>query len=177
MNRLVELCVRDTTAMKSKLLLCLALVLSGCFYSRTAHAYVALIPLNRTNIATTAPFLRIVSTHYGLTNNPITEFSVFVLLKNKSDVETTSGILTVKDAQQKDSDTYIVNTLVQSRKLPGGVTSIPKSWAGKCIVFRFAVATRLLGNSDFCVEQMDDPKFPGGGEVFEFNLQEFADEK
>jgi hypothetical protein len=167
--------------MKPKIILCLTLVLSGCFYSRTAHAYSVLIPLDRTNIAATAPFLRIVPTHYGLTNNPITEFSVFVLLKNKSDVETTSGILTVKDVRQKDSDPYIVNTPVQGRKLPEEIavriTSIPKSWAGKCIVFRFAVATRLLGSSDFCVDMLDDPKLPDAGEVFEFNLKEFADEK
>ena len=42
MNKRVELCVRDTTAMKPKLFLCLALVLSG---GLIASAYMADIPV------------------------------------------------------------------------------------------------------------------------------------
>jgi hypothetical protein len=161
--------------MKPKLILCLALVLCGCFYSQNARAFWMTIALNRTNIVTTAPFLRIDSTPFGLTNNPVVAFSVFVLLKDKDEAELLSGSLTVKD--DEDAKPYLVETRVEAEDLPDGIvpTAIPKSWAGKCKVFRFAIAARLLGHSDFCVNFAT--RYGGTGDAYDFNLKEFADEK
>jgi hypothetical protein len=165
--------------MKPKLVLCSALALSGCFYFQTAQAYWATIQISRTNITTIAPFLRIIPTSFGLTNNPMTEFSVFVLLKDSGNAELVSGSLTVKDGQETNAGPYLVSTQVQAKELLNGSVpkEIPKSWAGKCRVFRFEIATRLLAHSVFRVEYTIDPKFGTAGTAYVFTLKEFADGK
>jgi len=162
--------------MKPKLLLCLALVL-GIFYSQPAQAYWDTIQLSRTNIATTAPFIRIVPTHFGLTNNPMVGFSIFVLPKDNGVAELLSGSLTVIDDQE--TKPYLIKTQVQAEELLKGVVpaAVPKSWAGKYKVFRFYIAASLLTNSEFSVGFTTDSKWGTAGTSYVFNLKEFADKK
>ena len=133
------------------------------------------IPLSRTNFAAAAPFLRIVPTRSSSTNNPTVQFSIFVLPKDNGGAELLSGLLTVKDSQRTEP---LLQTQVQVKELPEGVTpaAVPKSWAGKCKVFRFFIADRLLPNSEFSVDFTADPKWGTAGTAYRFNLKEFADE-
>ncbi len=160
--------------MNSKLPLCLVLVLGGCFCSQTVQAFWMTIPLNRANITTEAPFLRIVPTHSALTNNQMVQFSVIVLLKDKSDAEWLSGSLIVRDSQEAKQD--LVETSVRADSVPEGIplTAVPRSWAGKCKVFHFAVAEHLLANSEFSVNC--GAGF-ATGDAYVFNLKGFADKK
>ncbi|HEX5397631.1 MAG TPA: hypothetical protein VFY06_01095 [Verrucomicrobiae bacterium] len=163
--------------MKSKLLLYLALVLGGCSYSQKAQAFWMTIPLNRTNLTVTAPFLRIVSTRDGLTNNPIVQFTVFVLFTNKSDGMLLSGSLEIRDGQ--GTKPCLVETMVQAEEPLEGVvaTAVPKSWAGKYKIFRFDIAASLLADSTFTVGFGTGPKMAGTGDAYSFRLKDFAEEK
>lgn len=167
--------------MNTKLLLCLVLVLGGGFIPFCAQAYWISIPIDRTNISATAPFLRVVVLHYGLTNDSRVEFSVFVLAKDKRQEEMISGSLEVWDKQGKEAGEFISQTQVQARKPPDGFapgipSAVPKSWAGKFVVFRFSVAARFLSGSEFNVDETDDPKWGSGGVSYSLNLKEFAQE-
>lgn len=155
---------------KSCLILGLALLLTNWLIPSSAHAFWASIPVTQTNIDSTAPFIRIVSQHYG-TNNSSIEFSVFVLMEKKSDDELSSGLLCIKDANEK----LVAQTEVEAKKLPKGVTpsAIPKSWTDKCIVFRFTIDASYLAHSEFSLNQTDDPVWGTGGVAYRFNLKEF----
>jgi hypothetical protein len=160
--------------MKSKIFFCLVLAIGGLFYSRPAQAYWATVKLDRTNITTAAAFIRIVPTYFGLTNNPMVEFSVFVLLKDDGGSELHSGSLAVKDSQE--TKPYLVETQVQAMELLQSEVpaAVPKSWAGKCKVFHFCVAARLLTNSEFSVGFTADPKWGTAGTYYVCSLDEFS---
>jgi hypothetical protein len=164
--------------MKPQLLLGLALVLSGYFIPLSAQAYWASIPVDHANINTTAPFLRVVTTQYGVTNDSRIAFSVYVLVKDKQPEELISGLLAVKDKSGKASDQFIAQAQVQARKLPDEnvPSAVPKSWAGKCVVFQFEVAAKFLSDSEFSVDVSADPKWGTAGISYTLNLKEFADE-
>lgn len=154
--------------------LCLAFILSAWLFPSSARAFWASIPVNLTNIDSTAPFVRIVSQHYG-TNTSSVVFSVFVLMEKKSDEELFSGLLQVKDANEKS----VAQTEVQAKKLPKGVnpSAIPKSWTDKCIVFRFTVDADYLAHSEFSLNNTADPVWGTGGVSYRFKLKEFDQAK
>jgi hypothetical protein len=155
----------------------ITVLLAAGFYSQTAQAYWATVQLNRANIVTTAPFVRIIPTYFGLTNNPMVEFSVFVLLKDNGGSQLQSGSLAVNDSQE--TKPYLVGTQVQAREvLQGDIpAAVPKSWVGKCKVFHFSVAARLLTNSEFSVGYTADAKWGTAGTEYIFRLLEFAGKK
>jgi hypothetical protein len=155
---------------KRSLSFCLAFILIGWLVPSSARAFWGLIPVNQTNIDSTAPFVRIISQHYG-TNDSITEFSVFVLMEKKGDQELFSGLLQVKDANEKS----VAQTEVQAKKLPKGASpsAIPKSWTDKCIVYRFTVDASFLAHSEFSLNQTGDPVWGTVGVSYRFNLKEF----
>jgi hypothetical protein len=170
---------QSSIAMKPKLILCLALVLSGFLCPQNLQAFIAIIPLNQTNIAAEAPFIRIASIRGGLTNNPVTYFTVFVLLKDNMKGELVSGFLTVNDNSGKGFESILAYTQVPAKELPDGFVpkDAPKSWTGKCKAYSFSVATSLLAHSKFSVEYTNDPKWGTSGTDYTFTLREFADEK
>jgi hypothetical protein len=163
--------------MRFKLILCLALVLGVTFYSQPAQAYWYTIQLNHTNIATTAPFIRVVPTYFGITNNPMVQFSIFVLPKDNGGAELLSGSLTVKDSQETKQ--FLVKTQVQAEEPLHGVVpaAVPKSWVGKCKVFHLYIAANLLTNSEFSVGFTADSKWGTAGTYYVLNLEECADKK
>ena len=156
--------------LKKRLTLCLAFILSIWLIPLSAPAFWAVIPVNRTNIDSTAPFMRIILQHYG-TNNSSIEFSVFVLTEKKGTEELSTGLLSIKDANEK----LVAQTLVEAKKLPKGATpgAIPKSWTDKCIVFRFTVDASYLAHSEFSLNQTGDPTWGTAGTAYHFNLKEF----
>jgi len=160
--------------MKPKLILCLALVLSGIFATQRAYSYVAEIQINHVNLKTNFSFLKIKTAHTHLTNE-VVFFTVIVIPKDNRYIY--SGNLEISDTNI-GSHGYIAQTKVQGRKLLNQlpIEEIPKSLRAKCIVFQFGVAVKYLETSKFWVEE-------SYGEVDEapidyiFNLKEFADEK
>ena len=163
--------------MKQKLLLCLALVLGGIFYSQPTYAYTIGIQVNRTNIATAAPFIRIVPTRIGPTNNPAVWFRIYLLTNDYAGEKFVSSSVIVADSPASSS--CLARTKVQAEEPLKGEdpAAVPKSWAGKYKVFEFFVADRVLANSEFSVGFTKDPILGSAGTDYDFNLKEFAGEK
>ena len=163
--------------MKPKLILCLALVLSGVFASQRAYGYVAEIQINHANLKADFSFLKIKTVHINLTNDEVVFFTVMVIPKDKQQSERFEGHLEINDASIKGSHKVIAYTLVEARKLTDGtiIEEIPKQLRAKCVVFQFSVAVKYLETSEFRVEEtsgeFDSPT------DYCFNLKEFADEK
>ena len=65
--------------MKAKIILCLALVLSGVFVTESLCAYEVEIQLNHTNLKTNFSFLEIKTFHISYTNNDVVAFTVLVI--------------------------------------------------------------------------------------------------
>jgi hypothetical protein len=156
--------------MKSKLILCLALVLSGMiFYSfATLNAYGSTveIQINHANLKTDYSFLKINTSRVLFTNNPVLYFTVTVIPKDKrQQADNFEGTLTINDPSIKDSHTVIGYTSVNARKLPDGK-----------IMFSFGIAVKYVETSEFRVEESYG-KFGDAPVDYIFNLKEFADEK
>jgi hypothetical protein len=157
--------------MNSKLLLCLALVLSGIFATQHAYGYVAEIQIKPANLKTDYSFLKIKTVRLGFTNDRVVLFTVVVTPKDKrQQSEHFEGNLGIND-----TNGYIASTSVQARA--GGFTEdIPKPLRGKCIVFQFTVAAKYLETSEFRVEETYG-ELDGAPVDYIFKLKEFADEK
>ncbi|HWD93166.1 MAG TPA: hypothetical protein VG938_12550 [Verrucomicrobiae bacterium] len=151
-----------------RLALCLVSVLAIWLDPLFADAFWSSVSVKQTNINSTTPFVRIVPLHYG-TNSANVNFSVFVLVKNKSDEKIFSGILYLKDSNNK----FIALTQVQVEKPPRHFSTIPQSWTDKSIVFEFTVDTNYLEQSEFTLQEADDPIGGAGGITYHFNLKEF----
>lgn len=164
--------------MKTKLLFTLAFVLSGCLWPRPAQAYWVSVPVNRTNITTAAPFLRIKALPFHTTNDEVVYFTVMVTSNDKSQV--VEGGLQVNDHYtQSGHKCIIANVPVQFREITDR-RSMPdeiRPQPAKCTIFHFTVATRYLTDAEFCVNVSVDPKLFSAGTSYCFNLKEFADEK
>jgi len=162
--------------MKSKIILCLALVLSGIFAKESLCAYEVEIQLNHSNLKTNFSFLEIKTVHISYTNNEVVAFTVLVIQTNKS--ENITGCLEVRETNSKGSNNYIVYTSVQGQKLTGGsiIDGIPEPLRSKCVVFHFSVAAKYLETSAFRIEETAG-KFGSSPVDYCFNLKEFADEK
>ena len=157
--------------MKSKLLLCLALVLGGYFAPLTVQAYWGLVPVDRANMDSTTPFVRMVSIPFGTTNDSRVAFSIYVLPKDKAGARLFSGNLAVKN----DVGKFIASSPVRPKLEPEVVPkAVPKSWAGKCLVFEFSVAADHLSQSEFDLNETGDLKWGTSGIAFQFKLHEFA---
>src|ERR1035438_8474937 len=139
--------------MKAKIILCLALVLSGVFVTESLCAYEVEIQLNHTNLKTNFSFLEIKTFHISYTNNDVVAFTVLVIQTNKS--EKVTGYLEIRDTNAKGSNNYIVYTSVQGQKLTGGsiIEVVPEPLRSKCIVFHFSLAAKYLETSAFKVEE------------------------
>jgi hypothetical protein len=156
--------------MKPKLLLCLALVLSGIiFYSfatLNAYGFVAEIQINPANLKTDYSFLKINTVRVVFTNNPVVYFTVIVTPKDKrQQSDNFEGNLTINDPSIKDSHKVIGYTSVTARKSTDGT-----------IRFHFGIAVKYLETSEFRVEESYG-KFGDAPIDYIFNLKEFADEK
>ena len=161
--------------MKSKLLLCLELVLGGCLIPLVVHAFWATNTTYPNDISLKTPFVRVVPSHrYGITNNLCVFFYIYVLPKDKPDVKSFWGELWVRG----NAGNVIAKSSMQPKKHSGPVPdAVPKSWAGKCIQFEFMVATNYLSDSEFDLSKTVDPELGSAGTVYQFNLKEFAAEK
>jgi hypothetical protein len=160
--------------MKPKLLLCLALVLSGWlpgfFNPQSAYGFEAVIQINHANLKTDCSFLKIKTVHYGSSNNPGVFFTVFVIPKAKQKSEHVDraylGHLGISD-----TNGFIAGASVERRK------------RDKFVVFQFSVSSKYLEKSEFNVEEVlvnektGDVSGDGAPVEYVFNLKEFADEK
>jgi hypothetical protein len=167
--------------MKRKLILGLALVLSGSLFGllapQRAYGFVAEVQLNHTNLNTHYSFLKIKTVRLNFTNDEMVAFTVLVMPKDKHQPENFHASLEVNDSSINGSHHAIVSTTVQAHQLAGGIMmeEIPKPLRGKCVVFYFSVAAKYLEASEFRVEEttgmFDSPT------DYCFNLKEFAGEK
>jgi hypothetical protein len=165
--------------MKLKLILCLALVLSGVFATQCAYGYVAEIQINHANLKTDFSFLKIKTVRINFTNDDVVVFTVIVTPKDKQQSEHFEGLLEISDTNI-GSHGYIAQTLVQARKLLNQlpIQEIPKPLRSKCVVFQFSVVVKYLETSEFRVEETTGDVAGDGAPVdYIFNLKEFADEK
>jgi hypothetical protein len=153
--------------MKPKLILCLALVLSGIFATQRACGFVAEIQINHTNLIKDYSFLQISAVRIHYTNNETVFFTVTVIPKEKQRLEYFEGHLEIRDTNI-GSLGFIAGTSVAARMVPKGLRS-------KSISFQFSVSAKYLVTSEFRVEEIagefDSPT------DYIFNLKEFADEK
>jgi hypothetical protein len=86
-------------SMKPKIILCLALVLSGIFTIQHAYGFVAEIQINHTNLKTDYSFLKIKTVRLNFTNNPVVVFTVIVVPKDKlQQSDNFEGWLEISDA-------------------------------------------------------------------------------
>jgi len=167
--------------MNPKILLCLALVLSGglfgFFTPQCAYGYVAEIHLNHSDLKTDFSFLKIQTVRLNFTNDEMVAFTVVVMPKDKHLPENFHGRLDINDAGIKGSHNSIANMSVRAFKLTGGtiMNEIPKPLRAKCVVFYFSVAAKYLEASEFRVEETTS-MFASPTDYI-FNLKEFAGEK
>ena len=101
--------------MKSKMPLCLALVLGGvlfgCFGAQCAYGLEAPpVQLDRTNLKTDYSFLQVNTVHIHFTNNEMVTFIVAVIPKDKHQAKHFSGVLAIRDPNIKDRDNSIAWT-------------------------------------------------------------------
>jgi hypothetical protein len=172
--------------MNPKLLLCLALVLSGCliglFNPQSACGYEVVTQINHANLKTDCSFLKIKTVRFGSTNNPAVWFTVIVIPKNKQKSEHVDKIYLGR-LDISDTNGFIAGTSVHWRKLEGELPDVPKPLRAKCVVFEFVVGDKYLEKSEFNVEEFSAEEKTGealiGGSPTEyiFNLKEFDDEK
>src|SRR5580704_18463548 len=162
--------------MRSKLLLCLALVLSGLFATQCAYGFVAEIQINHANLKTYCPVVTIKTTRPNWTNDEVVFFTVIVFPKDKQRSDHFSGRLEISDTDV-GKHFFIALTMVEPRKYLGLLNEeVPKSLQDKCIKFEFGVAVKYLQTSEFRVEETYGG--PDGAPTdYIFNLKEFADEK
>jgi hypothetical protein len=153
--------------MKPKLLLCLALVLSGIFTTQRAYGFVAEIQINHTNLVKDYSFLQISAVRIPYTNNETVFFTVTVTPPKKQQSEYFLGYLTISDTNT-GSQGFIAQTSVAARMVPKGSLS-------KSISFQFSVCAKYLKTSEFRVEEIAS-EFASPTDYC-FNLKEFADEK
>jgi hypothetical protein len=167
--------------MKPKLILCLALVLSGGLFFLSAtqpvYGYEVLIQLNHTNLNTDYSFLRVTAVRNHSTNNEMVFFTVIAMPKDKHQPENFTGLLMIRDSHLNKPDDFITQTSVRARKWPAGrdLEAVPKPLRSKCIAFQFLVAAKYLETSEFMVEET--PYKYGSPTGYCFNLKEFAEEK
>jgi hypothetical protein len=148
--------------MNPKIILCLALVLSGIFASQRTYGYEEEIRINHANLKTDCSFLKIETVRINLTNDPVVFFTVIVIPKDKrQQSEHFEGHLEINDAS--DSHKIIGYTTVEAHKKANG------------IAFQFGIAVKYLETSEFRIEeQAGEFASPMG---YYFNLKEFADDK
>lgn len=164
--------------MKPKLILSLALVLSGTLFflsaTQPAYSYEVLIPLNHTNLNTDYSFLQITAVRNHPTNNEAVLFTVVVIPKDKHQPENFTGLLVIRDSQQREPGDFIAQTSVRAKKWPGGpgFESIPKSMRSNCIAFQFLVAAKHLEKSEFVIEETPYPM--ASPTAYCFDLKEFS---
>jgi hypothetical protein len=144
--------------MKPKLILCLALVLSGGFATQHAYGFVAEIQINHTNLTNDFSFLQISAARTHFTNNETVFFTVIVTPKVKQQPEHFGGFLEISD-----SHGFIAQTLVGAKA------------RSKSMVFQFLVSAKYLETSEFRVEESRG--IGASPTDYIFNLKEFADEK
>ncbi|HTB86166.1 MAG TPA: hypothetical protein VK742_21140 [Candidatus Sulfotelmatobacter sp.] len=171
--------------MKPKLLLCLALVLSGCllglFNPQSACGYEVVTQINHANLKNYS-FLKIKTARLNFTNNSAVWFTVIVIPKNKQKSEHVDKIYLGR-LVISDTNGFIAGTSVQWRKFEGELPDVPKPLRAKCVVFEFVVGDKYLEKSEFKVEEFSAEEKTGealiGGSPTEyiFNLKEFDDEK
>jgi hypothetical protein len=148
--------------MKPKIILCLALVLSG---GLSAFGYVAEIQINHTNLIKDYSFLQISAVRN--TNNETVFFTVTVIPKEKQQSEYFSGHLRISDTNT-GTQGFIAQTSVAARMVPKGLRS-------KSISFQFLVSAKYLETSEFRVQETASEFYSPTD--YCFNLKEFADEK
>ena len=166
--------------MKFKLILCLALVLSGIFAMQRAYGLVVEIQINHANLKTDFSFLKIKTAHINFTNDEVVVFTVIVIPEDKQQPEHFEGRLEISDTNIGSHHGYIAQTWVQGRKLLNEwpIEEIPKWLRPKCVVFQFDVSVKYLETSEFRVEETTGDVAGDGAPVdYIFNLKEFADEK
>ena len=171
MNGLVELCVRDTTAMKPKLILCLALAVFTFAARQSAYGYEVPFEINRTNINTDFSFLLIKAVHYNYnkTNDETVMFTIIVMPRDNHQPENFYGLLTVMDGKKHIVTTSLWRTPKgQVRQYP----DIPKPLRAKAVMFEFYISAKYLSDSEFKLEEG-----PDNGPSYFFKLKEFDDEK
>jgi hypothetical protein len=153
--------------MKPKIILCLALVLSGIFATQHAYCSEAEIQINHANLVKDYSFLQISSLRIPYTNNETVLFTVTVTPKEKKQSVYFLGHLRISDTNT-GSQGFIVQTSVAARMVPKGSRS-------KSISFQFLVSAKYLETSEFRVEEIAG-EFASPTDYI-FNLKEFADEK
>jgi hypothetical protein len=144
--------------MKPKLLLCLALVLSGGFATQCTYGYEVEYQINHTNLTNDFSFLQISAARIHYTNNETVFFTVIVTPKVKQQSEHFEGHLGISD-----SHGFIAATLVEAKA------------RSKSIAFQFLVSAKYLETSEFKIEEIAG-EFASPTDYC-FNLKEFADEK
>jgi hypothetical protein len=154
--------------MKPKLILWLALVLSGICATQRAYGFVAEIQINHTNLIKDYSFLQISAVRIHYTNNETVFFTVTVTPKEKQQPEHFEGHLSISDTNT-GSLGFIAGTSVAARMVPKGSRS-------KSISFQFSVSAKYLETSEFRVEETHG-ELDGAPADYIFNLKEFADEK
>ena len=155
--------------MKPKLILCLALVLSGVWFGffdpQQACGYDVPFEINPTNIITDFSFLLVKSAHYGTTNDDMVIFRLVVMPKDKHQPDDFGGVLTIKEGEK-----YVA--IVELSKSPKGgrhiYPDIPKSLMAKSVEVEFFVSSKYLSNSTVALQE--------GlvGPSYMFKLKEFA---
>ncbi|MGD0252485.1 MAG: hypothetical protein ABSC01_07285 [Verrucomicrobiota bacterium] len=154
--------------MKAKIILCLALVLSGIFATQCAYGFVSEVQINHTNLIKDYSFLQINTVRIHYTNNETILFTVTVTPKEKQQSEHFEGFLKINDTNIGGHG-FIAQTSV-------GARMIPKALRSKSISFQFLVSAKYLETSEFRVEETYG-ELDGAPVDYIFNLKEFADEK
>ncbi len=155
--------------MKSKLLLCLALV-AFAFGTQLVRAFDEPYEVNRTNVTTLYfSFLSVKAIHVHPTNNDeMVVFRIIVMPKQKHQPEHFGANLSMKDG-----DKYILMT--QLPKTPGpqipDFPEISESLKVKSVMFEFSISAKYLSSSE--VELYEAPYYSG----YLIRLKDFADEK
>jgi hypothetical protein len=151
--------------MKSKLLLCLALVVFA-FDAQLVRAFDEPYEVNRTNITTRYfSFLLVKAIDIHPTNNnEVIVFRIIVMPKEKHQPEQFGASLNISDGNK-----YIL--WAELHKVPGyaipDYPEIPKSVKSKSVMFEFSVSTKYLANSEVELKE-------GLGCGYLLKLKEFA---
>ena len=149
--------------MKSRLIFCLALVLSGgCLQTIQGYQEPA-YQINRTNLNTDYSFLSIKAAQGNQTNGAgEIFFTIKVLPKGGHQPEHFRGYLEIYDGEKR-----VVGT-------PVAHSEFPKAAGADFVEFSFIVSTRYLAHSEF---RLTESVYPSSGVSYSFKLVEFTNTK
>jgi hypothetical protein len=153
-----------------------AMFCGAMFYvlgSQCSYGYVADIPINRANLKTYCPFLKVDALRVNETNNEYVLFTVSLIPTKTQESEHFTA-----DLHIGVTNDFIVYTSVQAQRITDGplLKDLPERLKARCVKFQFCVGVKYLAKAQFSiVENYGEPY--ASASAYEIDLEDFANQK